>query len=110
MDDLADEMKTVRPALRVFEGAEGYLLIRYQKIGCHVIWDVNLGEEFRMKDSFVSEGHRTTTQMSLTYLSVVSRHLVRIALTIAALNNLYAMVRDIKVTYMNSNFREKYIP
>ena len=102
MDDLADEMKTVRPALRVFEGAEGYLLIRYQKIGCHVIWDVNLGEEFRGKDSFVSEGHRTTTQMSLTYLSVVSRHLVRIALTIAALNDLNIQSFDITGAYLTA--------
>ena len=44
---LADEMKTPRPALEVFEGAERDLPIGYQKIGCHVIWDVNLGENFR---------------------------------------------------------------
>ena len=46
MDALEYEMKTIRAALELFDRSQGDLLMSYQKIGCHVIWDVNLGENF----------------------------------------------------------------
>ena len=57
-------------------------------IKCHMIFDVKLGENFRRKARLVGGGHMTTAPRSITYSSVVSRDLVRIALTAAALNGL----------------------
>ena len=49
MDALVDEMKTVRPAFEVFEGAESDITKGYQRIRCHIIWDIKLGGNFRRK-------------------------------------------------------------
>eukprot|EP00957_Ditylum_brightwellii_P024639 1861864-Ditylum_brightwellii.AAC.1 len=49
----------------------------------------------------------TEPPSSLTYLSVVSRETVRIALTIAALYDLDIMAADIGNAYLNAPCREK---
>ena len=54
MDALEYEMKTIRAALKLFDRSQGDLLMSYQKIGCHVIWNVNLGKNFRRKYRLVS--------------------------------------------------------
>ena len=51
-----------------------------------MIFDIKMGENFPQKDHFVAGGHLTKTPATLTYASVVSRDLIRIMLTIAALN------------------------
>ena len=43
----------------------------------------------------------------LTYSSVVSHESVRIAVTVAALNDLDVLVADIGNTYLNADCREK---
>ena len=73
MDPLANEIKTVRPVLEVFEGVIGELKIGYQKIGCHVIWDVMITKNFRRKDKFLYGGSTTTTPTSLNSSSFFSR-------------------------------------
>ena len=45
----------------------------------------------------VAGGHQTVTPVALTYASVVSRDSVRIALTIAALNDLDVLSCDVKI-------------
>ena len=40
-------MKNVRPAFETWEGDTLELPPAYQKIMCHVIFDVNMGENFR---------------------------------------------------------------
>ena len=55
----------------------------------------------------VAGGHKTKTPSSLTYLSVVSRDILRIALTISALNYLKFLVCDIHNVYLTKNCREK---
>ena len=99
-------MKTMRPAFKVFEGAESDIPNGYQKIRCHIIRDIKLGENLRRKAQYVSGGHTTTTPSSLTYLSVVSRYLLRIALTVAALNDLDILACDIKGDYLNAECRK----
>ena len=89
------EMKNVRVAFEVYEG-DVKDLVGYQKVKCHVIFDVKLGENFRRKARLVAGGHTTETPSSITYSSVVSRDSVRIALTIAALNNLKNLGCDIQ--------------
>ena len=45
-------------------------------------------EDFRKKDRYVAGDHATVLPPTLTYVSVVSRDSVRIALTLAALNDM----------------------
>jgi len=45
-DSILKEMKNVRPAFDVFEGKEEDMAPGYQKIGCHMIFDIKLGENF----------------------------------------------------------------
>jgi hypothetical protein len=42
-------------------------LIGYQRINCHMIFDVKLGENFRRKARFVAGGHTTDPPATLTY-------------------------------------------
>ena len=55
----------------------------------------------------VAGGHTTETPAPLTYASVVSRDSVRIALTIAALNDLKILACNIQNAYLNAQCREK---
>jgi len=89
------EIKNVRPAFEIYEG-DVSKLIGYQRVRCHVIWDVKLGENFRRKARLVAGGHTTKTPSSITYSSVIARDSVRIALTIAALNGLSILSCDIQ--------------
>jgi len=103
---LKKEMKNVRPAFEIFEG-DVQKLVGYQKIKCHIVWDVKLGENFRRKARLVAGGHTTDVPSSITYSSVVSRESVRIALTIAALNDLEILACDIQNAYLTAPCREK---
>jgi hypothetical protein len=105
-DAVRDEMKTVRPAFELYEGAIQDL-IGYQKITCHLIFDVKLGKNFQRKARYVAGGHMTWTPSALTYSSVVSRDSVRIALTVAALNDLDILVCDIEGAYLTAKCRER---
>jgi hypothetical protein len=105
-DGVRKEMKTVRPAFEEYEG-DIKDLIGYQKIDVQFVFDIKLGEDFRRKARLVALGNRTTTPSTLTYSSVVSRDSVRIALTIAALNDLDILVCDIEGAYLTAKCREK---
>ena len=105
-DALLKEMKNVRPAFEVYEG-DIKKLVGYQEIKCHVVWDIKLGENFRRKARLVAGGHVTNAPSSITYSSVVSRDSVRIALTIAALNDLDILACDIQNAYLTADCREK---
>ena len=58
----------------------------YQFVKYHMICDVKI-EGFRGKARFVAGGHMTTAPSAVICASVVSRESVRIALTLAALND-----------------------
>jgi hypothetical protein len=105
-DAVRKEMKTVRPAFEIHEG-EIKALVGYQQIKCQFVFDVKLGEGFRKKARLVALGNRTQTPATLTYSSVVSRDSVRIALTVAALNELDILVCDIEGAYLTAKCREK---
>ena len=72
-----------------------------------MIFDIKIGESFRRKARLVGGGHTTTAPFSITFLSVVSRYSVSIALTIAALNDIDKMACDIQNTYLIALYREK---
>ena len=103
---LMKEMKNVRVAFEEYEGKIEDL-IGYQKVKCHIVWDVKLGENFRHKARLVAGGHVTDTPSSLTYSSVISRDSVRIALTVAALNGLDVLGCNIQNAYISAPCREK---
>ena len=100
------EMKVARPAFEVYDGSTKDL-VGYQKIRCHLVYDIKLGENFRRKARYCANGSTTDTPTSLTYSSVVSRDSVRIALTVAALNDLDILVCDIEGAYLTAECREK---
>ena len=105
-DATRDEMKVARPAFELHEGTEREL-VGYQKIRCHLVYDVKLGENFRRKARFCANGSTTDTPSSMTFSSVVARDSVRIALTIAALNDLDILVCDVEGAYLTAKCREK---
>ncbi len=107
-DALMKEMENVRPAFEIYEG-DVSKLIGYQRVRCHIIWDIKLGENFRRKARLVAGGHATKTPSTITYSSVVARDSVRIALTIAALNGLSILSCDIQNAYLTAECREKFI-
>jgi Reverse transcriptase (RNA-dependent DNA polymerase) len=107
-DSIIKEMRNVRPAFENWEGTKDDIPIGYQEITCHIIFDIKMGENFRRKARFVAGGHTTEVPDNLiTYSSVVSRDSVRIALTIAALNDLQVMACDIQNAYLTADCREK---
>ena len=64
----------VRPALEKWEKRENELPPGYQKIKCHFIFDIKMGENFRFKVRLMANAKNTTeTPAALTwYSSMVS--------------------------------------
>jgi len=104
-DAIAAEMKEVRVAVRILSKDEPDP-VGYQKIRCHMIFDIKM-EDFRRKARLVAGGHVTKAPASITYASVVTRKTVRIALMIAALNNLEVKVGDVLNAYLTASNSER---
>ncbi len=85
-DAIAKEMQEVRKAFDILPDDKA-VPIGYQKIPCHMIFDIKM-EDFKRKARLVAGGLRTTAPAMRTYANVVSRETVRIALMLAALNDL----------------------
>jgi hypothetical protein len=83
-DAILMEMCNVRPAFEKLEKTESNLLIGYQKIKCHVIFNIKVGESFRWKARLVVNGNEMEAPPTLTDSFVVSRDSVHIALLVAA--------------------------
>jgi hypothetical protein len=104
-DAIAKEMKEVCIAFNILP--DGHVAPNgYQKIPCHMIFDIKM-EDFRRKARLVAGGHRTAAPATITYASVVSRETVRLALTIAALNDLEVKVGDVLNAYITAPVKEK---
>ena len=71
-----------------------------------MIFDIKLGKNFRRKERLLGGGHTTTAPYLITCSSVVSRDSVRIALTIAELNELHILACDIQNAYLTALCRE----
>ena len=78
----------------------------HQYMKCHMIFDVKM-EDFRRKARLVAGGHMTKAPATLTYASVVSRETVRIALLMAALNEVDIWAADVLNAYITAPCREK---
>ena len=104
-DAIKKEMSIVRRAFRVL-GDDEEIPPAYQEINCHFVFDVKM-ENFRRKCRLVAGGHTTEAPATITYASVVSRETVRIALTIAALNDLEVKIGDVENAYITAPCAEK---
>jgi len=102
---IAKEMKEVRVAFKILPDGQS-APIGYQKIPCHMIFDVKM-EDFRQKAGLIAGGHRTEAPAAITYASVVSCVNVRIALLMAALNELEVKVGDVLNAYITAQITEK---
>ena len=85
---MCQETKNVCPVFEPLDKQEGDIPPGYQDTKCHLIFDIKMGEIFCQNARFVTGGPMMETPNTLTYTSIVSRDLVRIALTIMALNRL----------------------
>ena len=97
------EMKNIDCAFEF--PADGKAPVGYQKIDCHMIFDVKMTLE--RKARYVAGGHQTQPTKDITFASVVSRDSIRIAFLIAALNDLDVLSADISGAYLNANAAEK---
>jgi hypothetical protein len=103
-DALRNEIKNVRIAFKIMNGEES-VPPTYKEICCHMIFDVEM-EDFHGKARFVAGGHTTDTPHAMTYASVVLRESVRIAPTVAALNDLDVKMSDIENAYLTAPITE----
>jgi hypothetical protein len=71
-----------------------------------MIFDVKM-EDFHRKARFVAGGHTTDTPHAMNYASFVSRESVRVALTLAVLNDLDVKMADIENAYLTAPITEK---
>jgi hypothetical protein len=106
-DAVRKEMKNVHIAFQILNEGDT-TPPTYQEIRCHMIIDVKM-EDFRRKARFVAHGHTTYTPHAMTYASVVWRDSVRIALTLAALNDLNVKMADIDNAYLTAPITEKIL-
>jgi len=98
-DAIAKEMEAVRVAFKILDDGK-MPPPGYQRMECHMIFDIKL-DGFRRKARLVAGGHQMEPPASvLTYASVVSRETVRIAFTIAALNDLQVKASDVQNAYL----------
>jgi hypothetical protein len=104
-DSIKKEMDAVKIAFKVLSPDEA-VPPGYQFIRCHMIFTVKM-EDFRRKCRYVAGGHMTEAPATLTYASVVSRETVRIALTLAALNDLEVKASDIQNAYLTAPVTER---
>ena len=99
------EMRNVKIVFDILDN-DSNIPIGYKFLTVHMIFDVKM--DFTRKARLVGGGHLTDEPSSLTYSSVVSRDSVRIAFTIAALNDLDVLTADVGNAYLCAKPREKY--
>ena len=105
MDAIVKEMREVQKAFKIIPDDQT-APIGYQKIPCHMVFDIKM-EDFKHKARLVAGGHKTEAPATITYASVVSRETVRIALMLAALNDLQVKAGDVLNAYITALCKEK---
>ena len=104
-DAIATEMKNVRAAFKILPNGTR-APNGYQRINCNMVFDVKM-EDFRRKARLVAGGHMTKAPPTITYASVVSQETVRLALTIASLNDLEVKVGGVLNAYITAPITKK---
>ena len=83
---ISKEMENVRVAFEILPDGES-LPIGHQFVQCHMVFNIKM-QDFSHKARLVAGGHMMEVPTNITYACIVSRETVRIALIIAALNDL----------------------
>jgi hypothetical protein len=104
-DTISKEIKNVQVAFKILPDGQP-ARIGHQKIPCHMVFDIKK-EDFRQKARLIAHGHKTDAPTTITYASVVSRETVRVALTLAALNDLKVKVGDVLNACITAPITEK---
>jgi hypothetical protein len=102
-------MSNVRVAFKEYDGelTQDDKPKGYKFVSIHVVFDVKLGEKYRRKAKLAADRHKTDAPTStITYSS---RDSVRIALTVAAPNDLTVNIFacDIQNAVLTAPYREK---
>jgi hypothetical protein len=93
--------KNVRISFKIING-DDTTPPTYTQITFHMIFDVKI-QDFQRKACFFAGGHTPNTPPhAMIYASFLSRDLVRIALTLADLNNLDVKMMDIGNSYLTA--------
>ena len=80
--------------------------VGWSKESGHLIFDVKM--DFSRKARWVLDGHRSADPVGYTYAGVVSRDIVCIALTYAALNDIDVLVADIHNAFLQAPSSQKH--
>ena len=80
--------------------------IGYQRVNCHMLFDVKM-KYFWLKARLVAGGHVINPPSTITYISVVLKYTIRVALTLAALNDLPVKLVYIQNSYIMAHVTEK---
>jgi hypothetical protein len=91
-DAVAKEMTEVQKAFDILPNGTT-APVGYQKIPCHMIFDVKM-EDFKRKACLVASGHKTKAPATITYASVVS-------------NDLQVKASDVLNAYITAPVKEK---
>ena len=82
--------------------------IGHQFVKCHMIFDVKM-EDFHRKTQYVAGRHMKNTPPKITYVSVMSREKVCLALTFSTMNCLQVKAADIMNAYVTDSITEKIL-
>ncbi len=98
---------SILPTVAQYDLTDEQVPPTFQQMQCHMANEVKM-ENFQRKARLVAGGHMTeVTSATMTYASVVSRESVRIALMLAALNDLEVKTADIENAYLTAPIGEK---
>ena len=104
-DAIQKEMNAVRVAFKLLNVGDKPPPT-HQQIRCHMVFDIKM-DSFARKARYVAQGNMTEAPTTLTHASVVSRDSARIALMLAALNDLEVKTADIANAYLQAPVTEK---
>ena len=103
-DTVKKEMRNVRIAFNILDHGKE-VPVGYQYMRCHFVFDIKM--DLTRKARLVAGGHMTSPPASSTYASVVLRESVRIAFTVAALNDRVIEADDIQNAYLVAPCNER---
>ena len=80
----------------------------YTEITCHLVFDINMGENFSQKSRYLVDVHKEDAPSSLTYFNAVSHDSFSIILTIPYLNSLYLKGADANNSFLTSPNKDDF--
>ena len=98
-DGIEKEMKNSHIAFEVLD-KNAYVTVSYTEITCRLIFGIKM--DITQKARYIAGGHLTDPPSSMNYASVVGLETVRIALLVAATNDINILAGDIHHAYLNA--------